>query len=309
MGYKSPSSIVDRQSFTSHKEATDMSTVLSRAEEFIWRNARLLERHVFAQRFRGGAPEPILAALRPYQNPDGGFGNALEPDIRCPDSQPVPTQHGLEYAGLAGFDAELARRACDFLMTITTEEGGVPFVLPSVRAYPHAPWWDIGENPPASLNPTAAIAGILHQHGFAHPWLDRATAFCWPRVEAFDPNEMHDLACVIGFLCHVPDRERAKAQFDRIGQALLASDLVAEPGAEGYVRSALDWAPTPDHPFRPLFDAQQIEACLDVLVARQEADGGWPIAWEPPSPAAAAEWRGWVTVNTLTTLRENGRLS
>src|SRR5512143_2955243 len=151
-----------------------MKNLFERAEEFIWHNARLLERRLFDFHFRSGSPQAALSALRAYQNEDGGFGQALEPDIRCPDSQPVPVQHALEILDAVGPDAEIVRRACDFLTTITTAEGGVPFVLPTARKYPHAPWWNTDDDPPASLNPTAAIAGLLHKHGFRHPWLDRA---------------------------------------------------------------------------------------------------------------------------------------
>ena len=126
----------------------------------------------------------MLAALRAYQNEDGGFGQALEPDIRCPDSQPVPVQHALEILEAVGRDAEMVRGACDFLTTITTAEGGVPFVLPSARKYPHAPWWNTDDDPPASLNPTAAIVGLLHTLGIDHPWLQPASAYCWERIAA-----------------------------------------------------------------------------------------------------------------------------
>ena len=56
---------------------------LSAAEEFILREARLLERLRFAHLFKGAAPDPALAALDAYRNADGGYGNALEPDLRC----------------------------------------------------------------------------------------------------------------------------------------------------------------------------------------------------------------------------------
>ena len=61
---------------------------LARAGEFIWLNARLLERQLFACLFADGPRDPVLSALRAYQNADGGFGNALEADKRCPSSQP-----------------------------------------------------------------------------------------------------------------------------------------------------------------------------------------------------------------------------
>lgn len=59
------------------------------APTFMWRTARLLDRLRFGYLFLGGEWDPVPAALRAYQNPDGGFGNALEPDFRGAVSQPV----------------------------------------------------------------------------------------------------------------------------------------------------------------------------------------------------------------------------
>jgi len=50
----------------------------------------VLDRHRFAHLFLAASEAPVLEALRPYQNEDGGFGNALEPDLRAPVSQPLP---------------------------------------------------------------------------------------------------------------------------------------------------------------------------------------------------------------------------
>ena len=50
------------------------------AQTFIWRNARLIDRHLFAYLFRQGPKTPVITALKAYQNVDGGFGNALEPN-------------------------------------------------------------------------------------------------------------------------------------------------------------------------------------------------------------------------------------
>jgi len=286
-----------------------VTNVLARAETFIWSNARLLERRLFAYHFRGGTRQAVLAALRAYQNEDGGFGQALEPDIRCPDSQPVPVQHALEILDAVGPDAEMARSVCDFLTTITTAEGGVPFVLPTARNYPHAPWWNTDDDPPASLNPTAAIVGLLQKLGVDHPWLKGATAYCWERIAALQPAEMHEMCVVITFLRDSPERRRAKRELERLGQQLLASGLVADITATDYVRKPLDWAPTPDHPLRGLFDQASIEANLDVLIGGQQEDGGWPITWPPLSLGCELEWRGWVTLAALQTLRANGRLA
>ena len=44
-----------------------------RAQDFLWRNARLLERQLFIHLFKNGPREAVLTALKAYQNPDGGF--------------------------------------------------------------------------------------------------------------------------------------------------------------------------------------------------------------------------------------------
>jgi hypothetical protein len=278
----------------------------ARAEEFIWTNARLLERRRFAYHFHGGSRESVITALRAYQNADGGFGHALEPDIRCPESQPVPVQHALEFLDEVGFEGEMVARICNYLVTITTAEGGVPWLLPSAHAYPRAPWWQSPENPPASLNPTAAIAGLLHKNGIHPGWLEQATAYCWSKIAGLQPADMHEMGVVLTFLYYVPDRQRAEEELARLVKSIFAAGLVADAQAVGYVRKPLDWAPTPEHPLRKYFRQDEIQANLAALLAGQQADGGWPIAWPALSPGCEAEWRGWVTLSAIKTLQANG---
>jgi hypothetical protein len=71
----------------------------------------------------------------------------------------------------------------------------------------------------------------------------------------------------------------------------------------------LDIAPLATSRWRGLFAATLIDAHLDRLQKDQQADGGWPITWEPPSQAAVAEWRGVVTLAALRTLTSYGRLT
>lgn len=182
----------------------------AKASDFIWRAARLLDRRRFAYLFLDGEKEAVLEALRPYQNPDGGFGNSLEPDLRGPMSQPVPTWTALCILDeVAAFADPMVMQACDYLLSITTAEGGVPFVLSSVRDYPHAPWWETADQPPASLNPTAAIAALLHKHRVAHPWLTVATEYCWRQLNAMEQTSPYEMRAVLPFLDWVSDRERA----------------------------------------------------------------------------------------------------
>ncbi len=219
---------------------------LAAAYDFVLREARLLDRHRFAFRFRDGPAGAVVAALAPYQNDDGGFGNALEPDLRGPASQPVPVEHALQILDDVGrFDAAMVGAACDWLASVTTEQGGVPFVLRSVVEGPHAPWWKpTGE---ASLNPTAGIVGLLHKHEFAHPWVETATRYCWTSLpERLDEVGPDDAISVLTFLEHVPDRDRAEATFDAVGERIRTELVELDPSKPGYVKMPLEFAPRPD---------------------------------------------------------------
>src|SRR5918996_3047511 len=103
---------------------------LERAADFVATTARLLDRHRFRHLFAGGDPDAVRIALEAYANPDGGFGHALEPDLRGPDSQPEPTRHALEILlhELGRVDDPHLPRACDYLLSVSAPDGGVPFV-------------------------------------------------------------------------------------------------------------------------------------------------------------------------------------
>lgn len=285
-----------------------LSERLQLAQNFLLHNARLLERRLFAYHFTGGALETAVSALRAYQNPDGGFGDALEPDKRDPHSQPVDTEMALQILDQLGvFPAEMVRPAADFLLSICTPEGGVPFVLPSANDYPGMPWWRTEPKPPASLNPTATLAGLLLKHRVEHPWLERAVPYCWKAIEETETTQFHDIMPMLTFLQQAPERERADAQIERIRARLRAADVIAyDATAAGYAKFPPDWAPVPTHPLRSLFSDEVMRTHLDALAQHQQPDGGWPITWEPISAVVEAEWRGWATLQALLTLRAYG---
>ena len=55
------------------------------------------------------------------------------------------------------------------------------------------------------------------------------------------------------------------------------------------------------------FKPEVVAADLDRLAARQQDDGGWPEEFRAYSPAAALEWRGYLTVYAVSVLLANGR--
>jgi hypothetical protein len=275
---------------------------LDAARSFLHANARVLERRRFEHGFEGGPKEPVLDSIRAFRNDDGGFGHAIEPDMRAPISQPVGIHTAMEIVHEVGaHDDPMIGPAADWLQSVTREDGGIPFVLETDA--PHAPWWQFSDA--SSMTQTAANAAALHNLGVSHPWLERADEFLFARLAQIDPSRVgqqvglgYDLLFSMHFLDAHPDGARATAALDALGTI-----PTAEPGSEH--PSALDLSPLPGSRSRSRFD---VEGDLDALERAQRDDGGWRVAWPDWNAAAAVEWRGVATVNALTLLRANGRL-
>ncbi len=283
---------------------------LNSAAQFLAASARVLEQRRFDRLFGDGEAGPVRDAVAAYRNGDGGFGHGLEADYRCPASQPAAVEHALRILDEAdAWDAGLVGGACDWLQQNAATGGGATFVEAAEEGWPHAPWWVPEDGRPASLVATGLIAGTLHARGAAHPWLDRATEVMWSGIGELSAPSAYEMLGVCRFLDRVPDRDRAQRAFDRVGPLLLDGKLVAlDPHEPGEVHSPLEFAPRPQSLARQLFDDPTIPAHLDHLAGSQHEDGGWTFNWFQWSPAAAADWRGVVTVEALSLLRDNGRL-
>jgi hypothetical protein len=276
------------------------------AETFIWSAARLIDRHRYALLFAGGSAQPVIEALRGYRNADGGFGHALEPDLRCPSSQPAATLYALESLHEArALDGELARAARAWTASIAAPDGGIPFVLSGFEDYPHSPWW----LPEPGSFLTFGFAAVLHAGRVQDDlWLDRSTAWCWSAIESAEQPNGYWLKNACAFLDAVPDEDRARAAISSLARRIDPAALAPEGGAEGEGLRPLDLSPYPGSRSRALFTEAQVDAHLDAVEAGQQDDGGWMFDWLAWSPAQTNDWRGNVTIRALTWLRDNGRL-
>jgi hypothetical protein len=285
-----------------------MITDVAAAERFILANARLIDALRLACLRQGAPPGPVLAALRAYQNPYGGFGHALEPDLRAPHSEPVSALHALDILAEAGArDDAMVGEAARWVASIAGPDGGVPFVLPAGLDYPRAPWM---EPSPGGSHLTFGIAGKLWELGADSPWLARASDWCWARMDAPGGLEGYWAKFALDFLDHVPDEARALAAIERIRPALRADGtLPVADGVEGEHLTPLGLSGRPGRRSRALFTDAQIEADLDTLEAGQQADGGWVFDFLAWSPGQLAEWRGIVTLGALATLGAHGRIA
>ena len=277
---------------------------LDKAREFVLLHARLLDRRRLAHLLADGPSDGVVSAVAAYANPDGGFGNAIEPDVRAGASQPLGVLTAFDILHEAGVrEHELITRGLDWLQSITADDGGIPFSPASVDEAPHAPWMAPTEG--SSLHMTAAVAAAALRLDADHPWVARASAFCRERIAALTDSSAYELKFALDFADAAKDAE----VLDRVAP-LIPPDgrLRVRGGTEGEELRLLDISPGPDRMSRRLFADDAIAADLDRVEAGQHDDGGWDIDFLKWNPSAAWEWRGRITVDQLALLRANGRV-
>jgi hypothetical protein len=288
---------------------------LPAAEAFMAAHARVLDRRRFRLLTGQADPGTVLAALDAYRNPDGGYGWGLEPDLRSPESQPGGALHAFEVLeDIAPATASQAVALCDWLASVSLPDGGLPFALPVTNAAGSAPFWAQADPTVSSLQITAVVTATAHRVAAhdpgvaAHPWLARATRFCLAAIQAIrDTPPAIELAFAIQLLDAVHDTHpQAAALLDHLREHIPTSGLVhVQEGLEEEMMRPLDFAPTPDRPVRALFTPEAISAELQRLIDQQQDDGGWTVDFASYSPAAALEWRGYMTVRAVSILQRN----
>jgi hypothetical protein len=289
---------------------------LSAASEFMAAHARVLDRRRLELLNGEENVSGVLAALDGYRNPDGGYGWGLEPDLRCPESQPGAAHHAFEvFEEIAPATTPHAAVLCDWLDSVTLADGGLPMALPLSMTAGSAPWWAGADPSVSSLQITtvaAAGANRVAPHDAAvaaHPWVERANRYCLEAIEAMDEAPFaYVLAFSVRFLDAVSDSvPDAVDLVGRLGAFIPADGLIrVRGGAEDEVLRPLDVAPYPDRPARELYAPDLIAADLERLAAQQQDDGGWTVDFKQISPAGSLDWRGYATVRAVDILRRNG---
>ena len=204
-----------------------MSEMLSqarfeRAAGFIRTHAREVERALFEFHFADGSPQAVWEALASYRNDDKGFGHALEPDFRLPDSSAVATTVAFQRLVETGAtcDSQLVRGGIEYLQaTCDPTHLGWPTTPPQVNDYPRAPWWDYHELEAQTYlrekwaNPSAGIAGYFwaYRDLVDAELLQKVTARAVAVLERrADEIDGHDFLCYAHMAAHFPEPQRQR---------------------------------------------------------------------------------------------------
>jgi hypothetical protein len=187
------------------------AVLLEKARSFLDLNARLLDRLRFRFHWEGGSAEAVLQALRAYQYPDGGFGQALEPDIRCPRSQPVPMEIALDILAETWLRGHALEEGISrWLEAASLPGGGWPVIRADAAGWPLAPWWQGLDDAVPSLNPTGSLLASLYRHGrpelAGQSWFQAAERTAWALVEESGGREPSGVLSRRHSLDRLPDR-------------------------------------------------------------------------------------------------------
>ena len=293
-----------------------------RAKNFIMDQGRALDQRRFEFHFEAGSADAVLAALAPYQNDDGGFGNSLEPDIRTSASSAIATTVGFQVLReiRAPVGHALVRKGIEYFVATYDESRQVwPIIPPEVEEAPHAPWWNY-ENSAETfgqflVNPRAEIVGYLHEfsNGVPTKLLKPLAAAVLEDLDSLsDEMEMHDILCLarLAETEALPNREEVGEKLARAAAPRVARNVEQ---LTGYVLKPLWLVSSPESPIATEFK-DEVEMNLDFEIEQQGADGSWSpnFSWGDQYPEewqeAKQEWQSRFTVDTLKTLRDFGRI-
>ncbi|HCA30843.1 MAG TPA: hypothetical protein DEP23_15455 [Ruminococcaceae bacterium] len=300
-----------------------------KARTFIYRNSRPLDIARWQYHFEGGSKEAVLTALAAYQNEDGGFGHALEPDCWNPNSAPIQTWTATEILREIDFTDSTHPIIDGILRYLASgKEYTGHFWLNAPQSnndYPRAPWWSVESDSTChnDYNPTACLAGFIIR--FADKGCELYQLGCRIAKEAFDSyfgqellGDNHTAGCYIR-LWQYCEEAGATDIFDLAE----LKERLREQVRHSITKDTASWET--DYICIPSFFFQTSDSVFyadnkdiadyecEYIIKSQLEDGSWNIPWGwaayPEEWAISKNWwkAGGAILNTLY-LKGMGRL-
>ena len=141
------------------------------AINFVLQNARPLELVIYKYFFENESNQAVVDELLKFQNSDGGFGNALEPDFFNPNSSPVATNDAiitLFRVNALNRDSNIVKGIVRYLEShdsFDEDKKRWLFAIDSNKDYPHAIWWKKKGDGISGFNPSISLAAFLICYG------------------------------------------------------------------------------------------------------------------------------------------------
>ena len=300
------------------------------ARTYIYRTARPLCLALWKYHFENGSKEDVLQTLAFYQNEDGGFGHAIEPDFWNPNSTPIGTQRAMVHLeSIGGVDknhpmVQGILRYLDSGADFDTVNGQWMNEVPSNNDYPHAVWWGYdGKEKNFSPNPTAPIAGFILAYAEKNsPVYQKgceAAKRCHKQMmDEFPNTNMHDVMCYISLYQYCV-QAGVTDLFDM--EQYMHSLLTMVNGAicretdkwgKEYVALPSHYIDGPDSIFYA-GNEELVKAECDLIKQQQLADGSFEVTWQwwtdyKEFEVAKVWWKAEIIMEKLLQLKRFGEL-
>jgi len=282
---------------------------------WIHRNARPLDLARWAFHFENGDSDEVIRMLSFYQNEDGGFGHALEPDSWNPHSTPITTNTAAEILREIGHKNRKHPMIVEMLKYLESTHGKIGhkwlFSLPENNLHPHAPWWEAAdEGTMTKFNPTASLLRFIldfgdYQSDLYMLALNEIENIKKEFIEAVEPS-MHDLICLECVRDYL-DEER----LNNLEEETIVKDL---RNWEGYACKPSAFIKKVNHPLLKHSDLKELFFIeLDTIENSLLSEGYWEISWQwdsyPEEFAISRNWwRADLIIKNLLLLKSFDRL-
>ena len=299
---------------------------------WVYRNARQLELALWQYEFEGGSREAVLDAMAIYQNEDGGFGSAMEPDSWNPASTPYTTTFAMLFLKKIGFADANHPIVSGILRYLDSgayfSDNGWEWSIPSNNDYAHAPWWHFeGADSTTEFGLSARIASfVLEVSEKDSSVYNRAIDAARKVIERLRVSTECDASggnvkgtCALLETLHKLDLlDELDAKFlPEAVQKMFKDAIVADSSKwEEYGGRPLDYIEAPDSIYYKEFESA-VQEELDYLVNSRHCGGVWGITWswygndeKYPKQFAISEnwWKSFRAIEIMGYLRSYGRL-
>ncbi|HHU61291.1 MAG TPA: hypothetical protein GXZ55_04935 [Natronincola sp.] len=293
-----------------------MEQIFNKAQGFIYKNARPLDLARWQYHFEGGSKDAVLKSLSYYQNEDGGFGNALEPDSWNPNSSPIQTWVATEILREIDITDNLNSIIKGILGYLESGQnfGGKLWYnsIKSNNDFPHAPWWHTESDTCHNIfnftandyNPTACLAGFIIR--FSDKKSELYNLGCRIAQEAVEQlmsdesqNDMYTLLCYIRLMEYIVEASATEiidlvSLINRL-QTQVKNCITTDTKEWeiSYICKPSQFFNTNGSIFYP--DNEEIaEYECEYIIKAQLEDGSWDIPWRwneyPDEWAISRNW-------------------
>jgi len=313
MTHGSKTNISDTEYFVQKGSEQMDRNEFNEIRNWIYRNARPLDLARWAYHFEDGTKAKVIKALSFYQNEDGGFGHALEPDSWNPGSTPITTNTAAEILRELDHHDRKHPMVRDMLRYLASGHGRREdkwlFSIPENNRYPRAPWWSADEEGTlTNFNPTASLLRFVLDFGdydsdLYMMALNQMEKMKTEFIETVEPS-MHDLICLEAIRPYL-DEERLNELED--------NEIEKDPeNWKDYTCRPSAFIKNPEHPLMKT-QKETVEAELQHLEKTLNPKGFWDINWvwsdyEEEFHISRNWWRADLTIKNLLLLKAFGRL-